>query len=402
MRAINAARVIRELRAAGPMSRASLVRATGLSKPTVSNVVTYLETEGHIEPADAPAGAQTVGSGRVQLYSYRAGRGQVLGIDIGADKILLVLADLAGTTLGTARLATRDINAADPGRILREISAAAGALLADADASTESLLAVVAGTPGIVSPAGVVTMAPQLAGWDGLNLREALADIFSCPVQIEREVALSLQAERSSGVARDVDNALFLHLGVGVAAGLLVEGKIYRGAQGGAGEIGLMPLPQRDSAGSDGFGPFESSTGGIALQQRGQTVARSPAGARLLELAGGRVEDVDAAVVFAAMREGDPAASEVVLDLVRTLAWGIACLVCALNPHTIIIGGGLSRAADLFLPELRRLVAETVPFAPQWLVSGFREEGVALGAVRHATDLVESALFLTPDLQRSS
>jgi predicted NBD/HSP70 family sugar kinase len=399
MRAINAARVVRELRSDGPMSRASLVRATGLSKPTITNVVTFLETEGHIEPAGG--GGEPGGNSRAQLYRYRADRGQVLGIDIGADKILLMLADLDGATLGTTRLPLREVNPSHPGEIFDRIAQATSELLARAGSSAGRLLAVVAGTPGVVSAEGIVTMAPQLPGWNGLDLGGALAAIFDCPVHIEREVALSMQAERWAGVASGIDNALFIHLGVGVAAGLLVDGEIYRGAQGGAGEIGMMPLPTGGAGSRAGFGPFESQAGGVALQFEGRAAAETPAGARLLELAAGDAEAVDAAVVFAAARERDPEALGVVDGVVRTLAWGISCLVCALNPGTIIIGGGLSRAADVFLPDLEKLVAEAVPLPPNWLVSGLRDESVALGAVHHATDLVERTLFLTPDIRRS-
>ena len=101
------------------------------------------------------------------------------------------------------------------------------------------------------------------------------------------------------------------------------------------------------------------------------------------------------------MREGDPAARDLVRDMVGSLAWGIACLVCALNPRTIIIGGGISRSADLFLDELQERVAAVVPFAPEWLVSGLGDEAVAVGAVHQATALVERSLFATADPRRS-
>jgi glucokinase len=394
MRAINASRVIRELRAGGPMSRASLVRATGLSKPTMTNLVSYLESEGHIEPIDAPNGLAIVGTTRAQLYGYRAGRGQVLGIDLGADKILFTLADLAGTTIGTRRLTTRDIHPLDPDHIFAEIDRVTTDLIAAAGATRASLLWVVVGTPGIVSPTGIVSMAPQLPGWEGLDLQGAMSRLFRCPVSVERETALSLQAERSIGVAQQINDALFIHLGVGVGASLLVDGRIYRGAQGGAGEIGMMPLPPGSNEKSDdGFGPFESQTGGIALARQGQQLATSAAGTRLRELAGNDISSVDAAVVFAAMREGDAAAAQIVNTLIGSLAWGISSLVCALNPQTIIIAGGLSRSADLFLPELKDRVAGAVPFAPQWLVSHLGDEAVAVGAVHQATELVERNLF---------
>lgn len=402
MRAINAARVLREFRSSGPMSRADLVRATGLSKPTITSIVSYLESQKFLEQVEGPVGVAPSSGAQALQYAYRASRGTVLGIDIGADKTLLVLADLSGTTLGRARLNTRLLSPFGPPRIIEEIAVASKKLLDEVGESVESLLSVVVGTPGVVSREGIVTMAPQLKGWEGLNLGAALSAIFSCSVVVEGEVALSLQAERGIGVARGINDALFVHIGVGVGAGLLIDGRIYRGADGGAGEIGMMPLPQVDTSGQINYENFESQTGGGALLSRGQILASTPAGVRLLELAGGKKDDVDASVVFAAMRSGDKAATDLVLDLVSTLAWGISCLVCALNPQTIIIGGGFSRAADLFLPHLQKQVAASVPFAPDWLVSNLGDEAVALGAVNRATEIVEQNMFVQRDIQMSN
>lgn len=393
MRAINAARVVRELRAGGPMSRAELVRLTGLSAPTVTNVVAHLEGLEYIVRVDGADGAQVDGGGRVPRYEYRASRGQVLGIDIGADKTLLVLADLSGTVLGSARFNTRSTAPLGPAQIFEELDRAAAGLLAAAGVSSSSLLSVVAGTPGVVSREGVVMMAPQLQGWEGLALGSELARVFSCPVAVQSEVSLSLQAERRLGVAQGIDDALFVHLGIGVGAGLLVGGQVRRGADGAAGEIGLMPYPRLTPGGGIELVPLESLAGGGALQERGAALARTSRGALLHELAGGQPDAVDASTVFAAARVGDPGAVDLVEEFTVTLAWAISALVCALNPQTVVIGGGLSRSADLFLPQLQAQVSAAVPFAPQWFVSKLGAEAVALGAVSQASDTVERDLF---------
>jgi glucokinase len=383
------------------MSRASLVRATGLSKPTITNVVAFLESLNYIERVDHPAPAQSGRSARTPVYGYQTSRGEVLGIDIGADKTLLILADLAGTILARTRLNTRTIATRKPKRIIEAVARAAKKLRAEDDGSDANLAAVVVGTPGVVSADGVVTMAPQLEGWEGLDLRAALAEHFPCPVEVESEVSLSLQAERWVGVAQGISDALFVNLGIGVGAGLLVDGQIRRGANGGAGEIGLMPYPRIAPDGTVELAPLESETGGGALRRRGQELADTPAGSKILEMAGGTISEVNAFAVFKAMRESDPAATALVHENISRLAWGIAGVVCAVNPQAVVVGGGLSRAADLFLPELQEQVSRYVPFPPQWLVSSLGDEAVALGAVNKATEIVENSLFLTPEPKRS-
>jgi predicted NBD/HSP70 family sugar kinase len=398
MRAINSAEVVRRLRADGPMSRADLVRATGLSKPTVTNVVAHLEELAYIvRVAEDDSGR----SNPAPRYEYDAHRGQVLGIDIGADKTLLLLADLAGNVLGSTRFATRSATPHGPSQVFEQLKVASDELLAASGASPQTLLSVVVGTPGVVSLDGVVTMAPQLEGWEGLNLRAALEKLYDCPVSVEGEVALSLQAEGWVGVAQGIEDALFVHLGIGVGAAILVGGTIHRGADGGAGEIGLMPYPQPEPGGATRFVPLESLVGGGALQRRGSELAVTPEGSRLLALAGGDASAVDASAVFAAAREGDAAAQSLVDEAIGTLAWGLSCLICALNPRTVVIGGGMSRSADLFLPQLQRQVSLNVPFAPEWFVSQLGDEAVALGAVNHATQIVESDLFAPFDTRPS-
>jgi len=394
MRAMNAAQVVRCLRAKGPQSRADLARATGLSTPTVTNVVSHLEDLGYIKRV---AGAQPEGRRPAPRYAYHVGRGSVLGVDIGADKTLLLLADLDGAVLESDRFSTPD----GPAKVLKELKTVSDRLLARADAPPGSLLSVVVGTPGVVSREGVVTVAPQLSGWEGLNLGVALEEIYDCPVALEGEVTLSLQAERALGVAKGINDALFVHLGIGIGAALLLGGTIHRGADGGAGEIGEMPYPYIGYDRDRRFAPLETVVSGAAFRQRGRELAAQPNGSHLLRLAGGDPDSVDASIIFAAARQKDPAARELIWTAMEALAWGLSCLICALNPRTVVIGGGMSPSADLFLPQLRDQVADAVPFAPDWSVSELGDEAVALGAINRATTLVEDNLF-APLYRRAS
>lgn len=393
MRRINAAHVLREIRAAGPMSRADLARVTGLSKPTVTNVVEHLRSSGRVRPAaqDSPARP----SGRhPQLYEFCADSHRVLGIDIGADKLIVVVANMDGEVLATRRRATSRISSRAPDKLLALVRETSRKLLAETDVDGGDLLAVGVGTPGVVSAEGVVTLAPQLRGWEGLDLRAALADVFDCPIHVEREVTLSLLAEQWLGVAKDLNDGLFVQLGVGVGAGLLIDGRVYRGADGGAGEIGLMPHGVATPLAGDGLGPFESATGGAAFAREGAAAARTRRGTRLLELAGGRADSVTAAMVFAAAAAGDSAAAKVLNKALDVLAQGIAGLVCALNPRAVILSGGMSRAGEQLRGPLEERVAAQVPFPPKFLISTVGDEGVALGAVRRVTQTLDTDLAL--------
>lgn len=400
MRRINAARVLHEIRTSGPVSRADLTRITGLSAPTVTNVVKYLRASGHVRPL-TPEHPRSDGR-RPTLYEFCADLYSVLGVDIGADKLMIVLADLDGQVLGMRRRDTSRLRKLGPDELLKLVRETAAELMTEQEVADGDLLAVGVGTPGVVSAGGVVTIAPQLDGWEGLDLRARLAELFGCRVHVEREVILSLLAEQWVGVAQDLDDALFVQLGVGVGAALLLNGSGYRGADGGAGEIGLMPLHGgRHPRLIAGYGPFESVTGGAALAREGAAAARTADGAAMLAIADGDSTAVSAAVVFEAAAAGDRAASMIVNEALTILAQGIASLVCALNPRAVILSGGMSRAGDQVLRRpLEAKVAALVPFPPMFLTSTIGEEAVALGAIRRVTQTLEQDLIL-PDLQEA-
>jgi predicted NBD/HSP70 family sugar kinase len=378
LRRLNSAAVLHAVRAAGPLSRADLARATGLSKPTVNAAVELLLEQGYVsEDGEAPSGRP---GRRPRLLRFASGAGHVLGIDIGANKVLALVADLSGDVLAAER------RRSDPHAVLDLVEDAAAAALKRAGVT--GLKAAGVGTPGVVDPvSGRVTLAPQLPGWEGIELGPRLEPALGCPVLVDNEVRLSLLAERWRGAAQEIDDAFFVQIGIGIGGGVLFGGKIYRGAGGAAGEIGYLPL--FDAAGrSDGLGPFEHAAGGSAFARLAQSVA-SPA---MLELAGSR-DAIDAETVFAAAGAGDVAATRVLDDLLDRLARGIAAAIVVLNPSTVIVGGGISRAGERLRGPLEERIRAQVPVPPRVILSQLGDEAVALGGVRLALQQVEQTLF---------
>ena len=248
------------------------------------------------------------------------------------------------------------------------------------------------GTPGIVDPvSGRVTLAPQLAGWEGIELAKRLEPAFSCPVLVDNEVRLSLLAERWRGAAQTVDDAFLVQIGVGIGGGVLFGGEVYRGAGGAAGEIGYLPLFD-DEEPRNGLGPFEHAAGGSAFARIARRAAATEPTA-LLELAGGDPAAIDAETVFAAAAAGDRVASRVLDDLLDRLARGIAAAIVVLNPSIVIVGGGISRAGEPLRGPLERRIQALVPVPPRVILSQLGDEAVALGGVRLALQQVEQTLF---------
>ena len=395
LRRLNAAAVLGTIRTDGPISRAELARVTGLSKPTVNGAVELLLESGYLTEriADVDSRARRPGP-RARLLSFRGDLGHVLGIDIGANKVLVIVADLTGEVLGSARRRTGASDRETADSLLDLVEAATDEALFTVGVDRSSLQAVGVGTPGVVDPlSGRVTLAPQLGGWEGIRLARRLEPGFPCAVLVDNEVHLSVLGERWRGSAQGIDDALYVQVGVGIGGGVLIGGDLYRGAGGAAGEIGYLPIFDDDDAGRDGLGPFEYAAGGTAFARLGRRAAAAGESPLLLALAGGDPDAIDAEVVFAAADRGDLAARRILDELLQRLARGIASAVTVLNPSTVIVGGGVSRAGVRLLEPLERHIAGLVPVPPRVVLSSLGDEAVALGAARLALQTVEERLF---------
>jgi len=378
------------------VSRSELAQATGLSKPTVNDVVEFLLGAGFVTES-VPGGDGDWRPSRpgrpARLLRFRSDLGFVLGIDIGANKTLALVADLDGQVLAAERRRTSVSDRASADAMLGKVRAVARAALDAAEVSPGDLKAVGVGTPGVVDPvSGRVTLAPQLSGWEGIRLGRRLGRSFPCPVFVDNEVHLSLLAERWRGAAQGIDDAFYVQIGVGIGGGILIGGDVYRGAGGAAGEVGYLPLFDAEAP-SEGLGPFEHAAGGTAFARLGRQAAERSPGSALLEFGRGGPDAIDAETVFAAAARGDEAAAGVLAELLDRLARGIAAAVVVLNPATVIVGGGLSRAGDQLLEPLERRIRELVPVPPRIALSTLGDEAVALGAARLALQAVDVRLF---------
>jgi predicted NBD/HSP70 family sugar kinase len=396
LRRINAARVLEIIRRRGPLARSEIARLSRLSKPTVKEVCELLLEGGYVRELPPPPTAAPRPGPRARLLGFAHDLGLVLGVDVGANKVLVLASDLDGRVLVSEERRRRGAGWRDADALLKEVRAAIEAAR-DAAGSRLRLLAAGIGTPGVVDPAsGRLALAPQIPGWEEVNLERTLGPWLGCPMSIANEVDLSLKAERWRGAASEAEDAVYVQLGVGIGCSLLIRGELYRGATGAAGEIGYLPLGSR--AGS-GLGRFEWSAGGTAFARLGQQAALGPRGALLRELADGDPAAVDAEVVFAAAARGDAAAAGIVRTLTRRIARGLAAVAAVVDPSVVILGGGISRAGQTLLGPLERHLRGLLPRPPRLVLSTLGNESVALGAVKIAIEAVEERMLSVDGLE---
>ncbi len=287
----------------------------------------------------------------------------ILGIDFGGTKVALGLADRAGKLLATRRLDTDAHAGAD--QVVTRALAAAKSLLAD-ECAAESITAVGVVSPGIVLPDRIL-LAPNVPGWEQLHLKKLVAAEFAdVPIEVGTDAKAAALAEWKWGALAGADPAVFLSLGTGIAAAVLVGGRVLTGANGAAGEIGYNLLAPQDTEGfASGAAPLEEAVGGRGLGGRASDLLGRP---------------VTAGELFALAKE-NVEAKELVTAALDELSMHVANLAIALDPERIAVGGGLVRSADVLLPALADRLAHAVPFPPQLVAARFDQDASLLGAV---------------------
>ncbi len=349
LRRLNAADVLTALYADGPRTLSEVSGVTGLSRPTVEDVVDDFVRSGVVREL-APASG---GPGRpARRFRFNADEGFVAGVDIGVHKILVVLANLEGEVRHAVRArVSPDMDAA--ARLASAVRALERCLK---EGGVPEVRAVGVGTPGVVRD-GAVTLCTVLPEWTGVDLPGA----FAAPVVVENDANAATIAEHWRGAARHVQDAVCVLTGNRVAAGVLIGGRLHRGHRGGAGELGLLEALRWDGA-------------------PGRLLAACP-------------EAADLAGVFAAARSGEPRARAAVEAFTDDLATGAAALLLAADPELLVVGGGASRAGDLILDGLRTRLTALCRYAPEVTASTLGDEAVATGAVRLALEHTTAGLF---------
>jgi predicted NBD/HSP70 family sugar kinase len=361
LRRLNALSALRVLRGAPSLTLTQLAQRIRLSRPAAEDVVQELVVQGWVIEVPPVTGAM----GRpARRYRFRPEAGHVVGIDVGAHKVLAIVADLDGSVVASRRVAVTPETRRSAR--LAAIDEATAAGLASAGLRPADVWGVGAASTGMVDRAGRVTLS-VVPEWTGADLAGHLGRTFACPVVAENDCRLAALAERWRGVAHDADNVVYVLAGTRTGAGLIIDGRLLRGAHGAAGEIGVLP--------SAGWG---------SAQDHLRNWSGLPGGLAEVEVAGH---------VFAAARSGDPGAVEAVGAYVRDLGIGTAALVLAVDPQLVVLGGGFSRSSDVLLEPLRRELEKLCLHTPELRTSALGDEGPALGAVRHVLDLVERQVF---------
>ncbi len=390
LRHTNALRVLKLLRETGSCSKADLVRASGLSAPTITNVVGDLLAADLIKPLGE---GESNGGRPPDMISFKAERGCVLAVKITADSLSFLLADLNGKELDTEEFSLAH-KKTTPDAICIYIGEEVRRLLRKHKKKREQLLAMVVGVPAITNvDEGVVLSISTLENWRSVPLRAKLNQIVDCLVIIENDTNLAAQGERYCGAAQAEETFILIHIGPNVGAGIVLGGQIYHGSQWSAGEIAYLRLPNtsRRRPTLHEFGELE-----IVLSSPGIVESWLEA-RRKTGTDGKETEDrkVDALGVLALAQAGDARAEKIVQHRAGMVADIIINLSLILNPGLILLEGEIGSHPALIAGVQKQL--QESEFAVTKIGAGqLGSKSVLWGAIAIALEKIPSVLLPQP------
>ncbi len=365
---------------AGPVSRAEVARRTGLSKQTISEVMRRLEAAGWVRPTGPARG----GVGRsAMVYGIDPDAAFVVGIDLGGTRLRGALANLGCVVRAEEAEATDRLGGM---HVVRQVAALVGRLAARAGIARERVLAAVVGTPGAADPrSGAIRLAPNIPGLDGLDVLGALRTALGMRVTVENDVNVAALGEHWQGAGQGAAHMAFIALGTGIGLGLIADGRLLRGARGGAGEIALLPLGGDPfDAAARASGTLEWSVGTAGLLRRyaeaaGRPIAGVPA---LFEAAG-----------------SDAAARAVIAETARLLALAVVSVSALVEPELMVLGGSIGTRPEL-VAAVRALLPACMDTPPRLEASALGTRAGVVGALALGLNQIINELFGAGDLPR--
>lgn len=314
----------------------------------------------------------------------------LLGVDIGGSNFRVGLFDQEGRRLLVSE--TETDRSAGREWMLAQVQEHCQNLLAKTDYPVKACGVSFGGPVDFADQRVTSIHAP---GWKGFALGRWLEDHLKMPCRIDNDANAGALGEFRFGAGRGTKSLGYITLSTGIGCGLIYEGKVYRGKDGMAGELGHIPVSDSGYPCScGGKGCLETFCSGSAIGQRGQEWAerRPERVARILELSGGQVEKISARAIMLAAAEGDVAAMHIVRESARWLARGVLTLIRVFNPDKIILGGGVMQSASVLLHPLRGYLDEfaspTIGYSTEILAAELGTLSPLYGAGAMALDLL--------------
>ncbi len=357
----------------GPISRASIAKQTGLSKQTVSEIALKLEDGGWIRKHGRTSGH--VGR-TATTYDVVREAACISTADLGGTYAKAAIADLAGNIINEVTEPTDRRGGVHVAEQIARLCNEAAARRAIEFKRVRLAVVGVAGVPD--SASGRVKLAPNIQGLDAIDFRAALSDRLGLPVHLENDVNLAILGEHWNGRGSEDDDLVFIALGTGIGAGIMVGGNLVRGAEGAAGEIAYLPI------GADPFEPESVRVG--ALERAAGSLGIID---RFRALSGKTLSVPD---VFAAAADGSLHANAVLDETAQHIACAVTAVCAIMNPAKVILGGSIGLRPE-FGERVRKLLPKCDPIQVRIETSALGRRAALVGASAVGFRMLHEMLF---------
>jgi glucokinase-like ROK family protein len=391
---MNLSTVLRYLHGSGSLSRAKLATLTGLNKTTISSLVEDLLIRGLVHEV----GLDTSGGGRpATLLELDPRAGCIIGVALGVDFVSVILTDFVGHILLRQRQETDPTAPQDA--VLTQTLQLIDETVTASRAQGTRLLGIGLATPGTVNvDEGLLVFSPNLQ-WYKVPFRQILVKHTGLPAFVDNDANAAAVAEHLFGVARDVQNFVAVFAGVGVGGGLYLNGKLYRGAYGLAGEIGhtsFMIESYRRPCRCGSRGCWETSVAQDSIIERMRARLAVGRDSLVTQLMDEQRSPLTLSIIIQAANQGDCEAQEALIETGSLLGLGIASLISIFDPELVVLGGPLSMAGTYLVPPINEAVEKAVlPEIREHveiLLSAFGADASVMGAAA----LVSEAILSNP------
>jgi len=375
---LNKIKVLQLIRNEKEITRADIIRLSGLSAPTVTRIVESLVQLNLIQTDGIGSSA---GGRPPQLIRFHSKENYVIGIDLGATYIRSALSNLDGEFIFEIHVPTNLKKGFDG--VMEQVGELIIKLCERARQKSLSLWGIGIAVCGMVNKNTSIVEYSPIFGWKNVNIQEALARYTNLNIALGNVTHLIALGELLYGVGKDYRNFICINLGYGIGSGIIIDGKLFGGVDGISGEIGHIVVDKHSTRkGLEGIcGTLEALASGYGLADIARELARSDSNSILHSL---ESDDIDAKVVFEAARKGDALANEIVDRVAGYLSIGIDTLIKLFNTECIVLSGGLVQNGEVMIDKIRKEVmnyalsgvSRSVPI----VTAGFGENAALMGS----------------------
>ena len=311
-------------------------------------------------------------------------------VDLGGSKIIAALVSPQGEVIDREYTATLAEEGAEA--VIRRIVSAIDNIIAKANLTRSYFSTIVIAAAGAIDvEKGLITASPNLPGWYNIPLKDIMQEETGLEVTLINDASAAALGEHRFGAGRGTNNMVYITVSTGIGGGIIIDGKLYLGASGCAGEIGHITIePNGPRCNCGNRGCLEVLASGKAVAREAQRRLAQGAKSIILEIAEGELENITSRTVSMAARRGDALALEIISRAAYYLGIGLANLVNIFNPEVVVVGGGMAQVGNMFLEPARKVVGERAFPLPAQAVRIVRSElGDNAGVVGGAAYLAD-------------